>query len=121
MFIHEDDRAAAPFATDIVRDAGPVLDDVVVIPVPGHTRGSVCYLWDGRCLFTGDSLSWDFEDGDLTAWDDIAWYSWDEQRRSLRRLLAYRFEWVLAGHGGSQGRSAQEMHARLAALLERLG
>lgn len=122
VWIHEADRAAAPFATDLVRgnDAQWLFAGLQAIPLPGHTRGSVAYLADERYLFTGDSLSWDFEDEDLTAWEDIAWYSWDEQRRSLRRLLDHRFEWVLAGHGASQGRPPDEMRARLAALLDRL-
>ena len=123
VWIHAADRKAAPFATDIITgaEASPVSDDLLAIPLPGHTEGSVAYLYDGRCLFTGDSLAWDFEEDDLVAWADVAWHSWDEQRRSLRRLLDYRFEWVLAGHGASRGLSATEMHARLAALLDRLG
>ena len=123
VWIHEADRAAAPHATDLVRGDAPavVAGDIVAIPVPGHTRGSVVYLHDGRHLFTGDSLAWDFEEDDLVAWEDVAWYSWDAQRASLRRLLEHRFEWVFAGHGASHGLSADEMHARLARLLDRLG
>jgi glyoxylase-like metal-dependent hydrolase (beta-lactamase superfamily II) len=36
-------------------------DRLLAIPVPGHTKGSVAYLYDYRCLFTGDTLAWDFE------------------------------------------------------------
>ena len=61
------------------------------------------------CLFTGDSLSWSFVDNDLNAFRDFCWYSWEEQTRSLARLLDYDFEWVLAGHGGSHGLPAPEM------------
>jgi len=123
VWIHERDRDAAPFATDLVRGDAPqpMFAGMVAIPLPGHTRGSVAYLHAERYLFTGDSLSWDLDDDDLAAWEEIAWHSWDEQRRSLRRLLDHRFEWVLAGHGGSQARPPEEMRARLSALLERLG
>ena len=123
VWIHEADRKAAPYATNIIKGAEPVMmaDDLTAIPLPGHTKGSVAYLFDTRYLFTGDSLAWDFDENDLVAWQDVAWHSWDEQRRSLRRLLDYRFEWVLAGHGASRVSSADEIHSRLAALLDRLG
>jgi glyoxylase-like metal-dependent hydrolase (beta-lactamase superfamily II) len=61
----------------------------------------VAYPWAGRCLFTGDSLAWTFEQNDLGAIRDFCWHSWVEQTRSLARLLDHSFEWVLAGHGGS--------------------
>ena len=93
---------------------------MAAIPVPGHTEGSVVYLYDQRCLFTGDSLAWSFETDDLEASKDYCWYSWSEQTKSLRRLLDYRFEWVFAGHGGSHYLPSVEMKARLNALLERM-
>jgi glyoxylase-like metal-dependent hydrolase (beta-lactamase superfamily II) len=123
VWIHEKDHVAAPYATDLVQGKAPqpIADDLLVIPLPGHTIGSVAYLYDERCLFTGDSLAWSFEAEDLVAWKDVCWWSWPEQLASLRRLLDHRFEWVLAGHGGSQRREPDEMHARLTALLGRLG
>jgi len=123
VWIHEADRAAAPYAANILSGRKPagIAPDLLAIPVPGHTEGSVVYLHDRRCLFTGDSLAWSFERNDLAAFRDACWYSWPEQLRSLRRLLAYEFEWVLAGHGGSCHLPAEEMHARLAAMLERIG
>ena len=120
--IHKWDRARAPFADNILegREVTPLGGDLVAIPVPGHTKGSVAYLYDGRCLFTGDSLAWSFKENDLTAWRDYCWYSWPEQTKSLGRLLGYSFEWVLAGHGGSKGLAPVEMHARLKALVKRM-
>jgi glyoxylase-like metal-dependent hydrolase (beta-lactamase superfamily II) len=35
-------------------------DDVEVIPTPGHTSGTTCFLWESgqhRCLFTGDTIN----------------------------------------------------------------
>jgi hypothetical protein len=58
--------------------------------------------------------------GDLVASREACWFSWSEQTRSLRRLLDYRFEWVFAGHGGSQHLPPDEMHGRLTALLNRM-
>ncbi len=122
VWIHEADRSAAPFATRIFEGFDPiqVYHDLLAIPVPGHTKGSVVYLWNDRCLFTGDSLSWSFAANDLNAFRDFCWYSWAEQRRSLARLLNTNFEWVLAGHGGSHGAPAEEMRSRLQALVERM-
>jgi glyoxylase-like metal-dependent hydrolase (beta-lactamase superfamily II) len=121
VWIHAADRSAAPYATDIIDGGDPValFDDLLAIPVPGHTEGSVAYLFDGRCLFTGDSLAWSFAQGRLVAWRDYCWWSWPAQLASLRRLLDHSFEWVLAGHGGSRGLPPEAMRRELSALLER--
>jgi glyoxylase-like metal-dependent hydrolase (beta-lactamase superfamily II) len=122
VVIHEADRDAAPYAGEILTGRAPIAldEDILVIPVPGHTKGSVAYLARGLCLFTGDSLSWSFEQGDLRASKDVCWYSWPEQIESLRRLLDQPFEWVFAGHGGSIHLPPAEMRARLAALVTRM-
>jgi glyoxylase-like metal-dependent hydrolase (beta-lactamase superfamily II) len=122
VFIHEADRAAAPYARDILKGREPVaLDrDLRVIPLPGHTKGSVAYLFEERCLFSGDSLSWSFERADLRASKHVCWYSWTEQTESLRRLAGHRFEWVFAGHGGSFHLPADAMRERLLALVARM-
>lgn len=122
VWIHEADRGAAPYATELLRGTEPtrIAAQILAIPLPGHTAGSVAYLFEERCLFTGDSLAWDFAANDLTAHRHVCWYSWPEQLASLRRLLGHPFEWVLAGHGGSKGLPAAEMGRRLAALLDRL-
>jgi glyoxylase-like metal-dependent hydrolase (beta-lactamase superfamily II) len=122
VWIHEWDRSAARFADRILegREARPIADDLVAIPVPGHTKGSVVYWFDRRYFFTGDSLAWSIEENDLAAWEDVCWYSWPEQTRSLAALLDYSFEGVFAGHGASQIRPAREMRRRLTALVERM-
>jgi glyoxylase-like metal-dependent hydrolase (beta-lactamase superfamily II) len=122
VVIHEADRDAAPYASEILTGSAPIAldDDLLVIPLPGHTKGSVAYLARGDCLFTGDSLSWSFEQGDLRASRDVCWYSWPEQIRSLRRLLDQSFAWVFAGHGGSIHLPPAEMRQRLAALVARM-
>lgn len=74
--------------------------DLLAIPVPGHTRGSLALLYGGKFLFTGDHL-WGDEDGlRLAASRSVCWYSWSEQVGSIERLLGFDFEWVLPGHGG---------------------
>jgi glyoxylase-like metal-dependent hydrolase (beta-lactamase superfamily II) len=122
VFIHEDDRSAAPYATDLLRGRAPTAlgGDLLAIPVPGHTKGSVAFLFEERCLFAGDSLSWDFVANDLRASKHVCWYSWSEQTKSLRHLAEHRFEWIFAGHGGSHRLPPEEMRERLLALTERM-
>ncbi len=74
-------------------------EDLLAIPTPGHTRGHCVLLDRNRYLFTGDHLAWSPRRGQLVAYRDACWYSWEEQIRSMERLLDFRFEWVLPGHG----------------------
>jgi glyoxylase-like metal-dependent hydrolase (beta-lactamase superfamily II) len=93
---------------------------LLAIPVPGHTKGSVVYLLEERYLFTGDSLAWSEERKDLAAFRDACWYSWETLTQSLAELAAYRFEWVLPGHGWSAQLPAEEMKQRLRRLVQRM-
>jgi glyoxylase-like metal-dependent hydrolase (beta-lactamase superfamily II) len=105
----------------IIRGNEPVLldDNLTLIPVPGHTRGHVCLLYQDRFLFTGDHLAWDEDEEMLTAFHDYCWYSWPEQVRSMEKLLGYRFEWVLPGHGRRyHAASGEEMQRKLRACVE---
>jgi glyoxylase-like metal-dependent hydrolase (beta-lactamase superfamily II)/ferredoxin len=92
-------------------------DELLVVPVPGHTRGSAALLYKDEVLFTGDHL-WADEDGRLGMGRGVCWYSWTEQVRSLERLLDLRFEWVLPGHGRRY--HSKDMKRDLEALLRRL-
>jgi glyoxylase-like metal-dependent hydrolase (beta-lactamase superfamily II)/ferredoxin len=74
--------------------------DLIAIPVPGHTAGSAVLLYRETFLFTGDHLMGSEDDGRLHASRGVCWYSWPEQIRSMERILDFRFEWVLPGHGG---------------------
>lgn len=89
--------------------------------MPGHTRGSVVYLLDDHVLFAGDSLAWSARERDLVAFKDACWYSWTELAISLGNLAAYRFEWLLPGHGWPVHLPAAEMNTRLRALVSRMG
>jgi len=122
VWIHEADASAAPFATDLVRglETATIRNDLLAIPVPGHTRGSVAYILESRFLFSGDSLYWSRRRQDLGAFRDACWYSWDAQADSLERLAGHPFEWVLAGHGDRHHRPAPEMAERLRALVGRM-
>ena len=97
------------------RKLGPGLQ---VIHLPGHTRGSCALLVDETWLFTAHHLwAWD---GRLEMGRSVSWYSWTEQKKSLRKLLDYRFEWVLPGHGRSLHLPADRMRAQVTELADRL-
>lgn len=117
--IHEEDAEAMPDAEWIVRGDEPVAaaPHVRLIPVPGHTAGSMALLYDGRYLFSGDHLWWDRETGTLGAPEQLVWNR-PRLLGSLTRLLTYRFEWVLPGHGDRKRLPAAEMHAHLQRLVE---
>jgi glyoxylase-like metal-dependent hydrolase (beta-lactamase superfamily II)/ferredoxin len=120
VVIHEDDARAAPHATDILEGAGPtgLRPGLRAFPVPGHTKGSVAYLLEDRFLFTGDSLYFSRRRQRLSAFRDATWYSWEEQARSLARLLGLRFEWVLPGHGNRAKGRSEDFQRQLGDLVE---
>ena len=86
---------------------------LLAIPTPGHTRGHTSLLVADRYLFTGDHLWWSPERQQLSASRSYCWYSWSRQIESMERLLEYRFEWVLPGHGHRHHTNASAMHTAL--------
>lgn len=113
--MHERDGAARLNLEQIIEgdDAVQLDDDFIAIPVPGHTRGHTVLLYRNKFLFTGDHLAWSPNRKTLTAFRTACWYSWPEQRRSMKKLLDYRFEWVLPGHGRIHQDSAEGMQVHL--------
>lgn len=73
--------------------------DLLIIPVPGHTKGHTVLLYRDKFLFTGDHLAWSEYLQQLHAFRRYCFYSWSEQTRSMEKLTKYNFEWVLPGHG----------------------
>ncbi|MEM9906351.1 MAG: MBL fold metallo-hydrolase [Cyanobacteria bacterium P01_D01_bin.44] len=74
-------------------------DNLLIIPVPGHTKGHTVLLYDNKFLFTGDHLAWSVYLEHLYAFHRYCWYSWPQQIESMKQLLDYSFEWILPGHG----------------------
>jgi glyoxylase-like metal-dependent hydrolase (beta-lactamase superfamily II)/ferredoxin len=98
--MHAADAGRLPIERRLEGNAPIALDEeLTVIPVPGHTRGSIALLYRDKFLFTGDHLWWDEDEERLDMGRGVCWYSWAEQLRSLAKLAAYRFQWVLPGHG----------------------
>jgi glyoxylase-like metal-dependent hydrolase (beta-lactamase superfamily II)/ferredoxin len=97
-------------------------DDLVAIPVPGHTRGSMAFLYKGSFLFSGDHL-WADDDvpGELEAGRSVCWHSWTEQIRSMERLAGFSFTRVLPGHGRrATHESPEAMRAAVLRLARRM-
>jgi glyoxylase-like metal-dependent hydrolase (beta-lactamase superfamily II)/ferredoxin len=113
--MHNDDGARRLGIEQVIKGEEPVElgNDLLAIPTPGHTRGHVVFLYRKKFLFSGDHLAWSPARNTLTAFRSVAWYSWREQIRSMEKLLAYDFEWVLPGHGDIHHDNARNMHAHL--------
>ena len=92
-------------------------DDLTIIPVPGHTEGSLCLLFAEKYLFTGDHLAFSPTLGHLYAFRDACWFDWDRQQESMARLRGTRFEHVLPGHGWPWQGSAEDARAQLQRCL----
>jgi glyoxylase-like metal-dependent hydrolase (beta-lactamase superfamily II)/ferredoxin len=121
--LHADDVSAGTRDVELQpRGRGPVRlgDDLTMIPVPGHTRGSAALLVGDAYLFTGDHLWWDDDLPGLDMGREVCWWSWREQLASLARLAEHRFRWVLPGHGRRwQATSHEAMQDELRRCLSR--
>jgi glyoxylase-like metal-dependent hydrolase (beta-lactamase superfamily II)/ferredoxin len=106
-----------------LRGEGPaeIGPGLLAIPVPGHTRGSAALLLEDRLLFSGDHL-WGSESGDaLEAGREVCWWSWEEQTRSMERLLEHHFSGVLPGHGRPyRASSPAALRRELQGLVQRM-
>jgi glyoxylase-like metal-dependent hydrolase (beta-lactamase superfamily II)/ferredoxin len=118
--MHEADGAVRLGIEQVIDGEAPVAlgADLVCIPTPGHTRGHQVLLYRNAVLFTGDHLAWSPTRRALIAFRDACWYSWPVQARSMERLLDYRFECVLPGHGRIHQAPADEMHEHLIRCVE---
>ncbi|MBX2859989.1 MAG: MBL fold metallo-hydrolase [Vampirovibrio sp.] len=118
--IHKTELKSQPDAEKVIDGIDPIKlsNDFLVIPTPGHTEGHCVLLYKNKYLFTGDHLSW--RDTGLRASQAYNRYSWPEQTASLKKLLEFRFEWVLPGHGRWKQLSAADMHQALSDLVVRL-
>jgi len=118
--MHRADGAARLGIEQVIEGQAPLSlgPDLVCIPTPGHTQGHQVLLYRDEALFTGDHLAWSPTRETLIAFRDACWYSWPVQTRSMVRLLDYRFEWVLPGHGRIHHAPAAQMHDHLERCVE---
>ncbi len=100
--LHERDRSAG--TRDVERpiegdETVAVDEEMLLVPTPGHTRGSTCLLYREQFLFTGDHLAWSETRGHIYAFRGACWFDWSTLVRSAERLSELSFEWILPGHG----------------------
>ncbi|MCX7593154.1 MAG: MBL fold metallo-hydrolase [Fischerella sp.] len=86
---------------------------LLMIPVPGHTKGHTGLLYKNKFLFAGDHLAWSDELQQLIAFRNYCFYSWSEVIKSMRKLANYTFEWVLPGHGRRYHTDAETMKEQM--------
>jgi glyoxylase-like metal-dependent hydrolase (beta-lactamase superfamily II)/ferredoxin len=100
--LHERDMGAStrdvehPLSGDEVQALD---EETLLVPTPGHTRGSTCLLYREKFLFTGDHLAWSETRGHIYAFRSACWFDWMTLVRSAERLSTLSFEWILPGHG----------------------
>jgi hydroxyacylglutathione hydrolase len=90
-----DPRLAERFKTaKLVPIEDVTLPELEIIPVPGHTRGSIClWLAKERILFSGDTL---FPVG--IGRTDLPTSIPEKMQDSLNKLTQYNFKTLCAGH-----------------------
>jgi glyoxylase-like metal-dependent hydrolase (beta-lactamase superfamily II)/ferredoxin len=117
--IHRLELAAQPDAERVIDGCEPIelAPGFLAIPTPGHTRGHVVLLYRDEFLFAGDHIWWSRVRGRLNASRDVCWFSWPEQVKSVARLRAYSFEWVLPGHGERVRFAREEMTRQVKRLI----
>lgn len=120
--IHRLELDAQPAAERVLTGLATIelAPGIQAIPTPGHTAGHLVLLVDQQYLCTGDHLAWDRDEQRLMAYHDYCWHSWSEQLKSLARLLDFRFEWVLPGHGQRVRLPADAMYRELWRLVEQI-
>jgi glyoxylase-like metal-dependent hydrolase (beta-lactamase superfamily II)/ferredoxin len=120
--IHKYELRAQPDSEIIIEGEAPVPfgSGFLVIPTPGHTRGHCVLLYKNHYLFTGDHLWWSRNRKSLIASQSVCWYSWTEQTKSMEKLAAYDFDWVIPGHGERVHLPSVEMNAEIARLVLRM-
>ena len=110
--IHKDDLSVGTRGMELQlegTDPYELAKGLLIIPVPGHTKGHCVLLFENRVLFTGDHLEYDEDVQKLRAFDEFCWYDWNKQVSSMEKLLNYEFEWVLPGHGRMHHAAKPEM------------
>ena len=119
--LHQDDITSGTHDVEIqLTGSEPyqLTTDLLIIPVPGHSKGHTVLLYNKKFLFTGDHLAWSTSREQLIAFRDACWYSWAEQLKSMQKLANYSFEWVLPGHGRRYHADVEIMQQQLQQCIE---
>ncbi len=93
-------------------------DDLILIPVPGHSPGHLVLLYRNKFLFTGDHIAYSGEMQSIYAFREHCWFSWKEQTRSVAKLADYNWSWLLPGHGRRTHASSEQMRKMIISCAE---
>jgi glyoxylase-like metal-dependent hydrolase (beta-lactamase superfamily II)/ferredoxin len=118
--LHQDDITSDTRDVEIkISGSEPVQlePDLLIIPVPGHTKGHTVLLFQDKFLFTGDHLAWSDNLKQLIGFRTACWYSWSELVKSMHHLATYSFEWVLPGHGRRYHATRETMQQKMQECL----
>ena len=103
--MHADDAGTLAIEHRVTgRDPIVFDEELTIVPVPGHTRGSIALLYRDKFLFTGDHLWWDEVDERLDMGRDVCWYSWSEQVHSLNGSAGFASSGYCPATVGAFGR-----------------
>ncbi|NJL61933.1 MAG: MBL fold metallo-hydrolase [Methylacidiphilales bacterium] len=119
--LHKDDITSGTKDVEIQLTGSDIFEqsaDILIIPVPGHSKGHTVLLYKNKYLFTGDHLAWSEKLQQLVAFRDFCWYSFSEQIKSMQNLTNYTFEWVLPGHGRRYHTDAKMMRQQMQKCVE---
>ncbi|MGK7931423.1 MAG: MBL fold metallo-hydrolase [Microcystaceae cyanobacterium] len=118
--LHHNDLTTATQDVEIILTGDepyPLADNLLIISVPGHSKGHTVLLYDNKFLFTGDHLAFSPYLNHLYAFRRFCWYDWSEQVKSMEKLTHYSFEWVLPGHGRRYHGTKAEIKKQMAQCL----
>ncbi|MDJ0634212.1 MAG: MBL fold metallo-hydrolase [Xenococcaceae cyanobacterium MO_188.B29] len=118
--LHRDDITSSTKDVEIQLSSNEPIEfaqDILIIPVPGHSQGHTVLLYQQNFLFTGDHLAWSPYLHHLYAFRRFCGYSWTEQLKSMEKLAKYSFEWVLPGHGRRYHADKETMNQQMQQCL----
>lgn len=69
-----------------------------VVHTPGHTKGSIAYIWDGKVAFVGDTIM--SGPKGVRTLPSLMMESLDQTYASMRKLAAFDFSVMADGHIG---------------------
>jgi ferredoxin len=119
--LHKDDITSGTKDVEIQLTGTDIFElsaNLLIIPVPGHSKGHTVLLYKNKYIFTGDHLAWSEKLQQLVAFRDFCWYSFSEQIKSMQTLTNYTFEWVLPGHGRRYHADGKTMGQQMQKCLE---
>jgi glyoxylase-like metal-dependent hydrolase (beta-lactamase superfamily II) len=120
--VHSADQDEISAAEIVIHGERPqtLIEDFVIIPVPGLSQGNQVLLYKNRLLFSGTHVWWnpyyqklqcpEYQDGVLRT----------RQRKFFENLIEFPVEGIIPSHAHRVFKSAEEMKDLLLAALQTL-